>query len=81
VIPAARHNGFGILPWSPLAGGFLSGKYRHGATPEPGIRAGSDKGLYQWSSEDYAQSDQNWATIDAVVQIARESGVTPSQWR
>jgi aryl-alcohol dehydrogenase-like predicted oxidoreductase len=79
VIPAARHNGLGLLPWAPLAGGLLSGKYNRAPRPEEGTRAGSEKGLYQWSSEDYSKSDQNWETIDAVVSIARESGVTPSQ--
>ena len=79
VIPAALHNGIGLLPWSPLAGGFLAGKYERGGTPAPDTRAGSDKPLYQWVSAEYAASDRNWATIDAVVRIAREIGATPAQ--
>jgi aryl-alcohol dehydrogenase (NADP+) len=35
--------------------------------------------LYQFVSEEYADSDRNWATIDAVVRIAREIGSTPAQ--
>jgi len=79
IIPAALHNGIGLLPWSPLAGGFLSGKYQRGAAAPANSRAGSEKPIYQWISEEYANSDRNWATIDAVVQIAKEIGATPAQ--
>lgn len=79
VIPAALHNAMSVLPWSPLAGGFLSGKYQRGGDPASGTRAGSEKALYQWTSEEYANSDRNWATIDMVVNVAREHAVTPSQ--
>jgi aryl-alcohol dehydrogenase-like predicted oxidoreductase len=47
IIPAALHNGIGLLPWSPLAGGFLTGKYQHGGAAPSGTRAGSEKLLYQ----------------------------------
>ena len=71
MVPAAIYNEMSLLPWSPLAGGFLSGKYKRGSAPEAGTRAASDKALYQMVSEEYADSDQNWATIDAVVEIAK----------
>ncbi|RSK46381.1 aldo/keto reductase [Hymenobacter perfusus] len=79
IVPAALHNGLSLLPWSPLAGGFLAGKYERGTTPAADTRAGSPKDLYQWVSADYAASDRNWDTIDAVVRIAREIGATPTQ--
>lgn len=79
IAPAARYNGLGLLPWSPLAGGFLTGKYQRGTAPAAQSRAASQKNLYQWTSEEYAESDRNWATIDAVVRIAKERGVPPSQ--
>jgi aryl-alcohol dehydrogenase-like predicted oxidoreductase len=41
IVPAALHNGIGPLPWSPLAGGFLTGKYQRGGTPPSGSRAGA----------------------------------------
>ena len=62
IVPAALHNEIGLLPWSPLAGGFLTGKYQRGSTPPSGTRAASDKPLYQWVSEEYANSHRNWAT-------------------
>lgn len=79
VIPAALHNGIGILPWSPLAGGFLTGKYRRGSKPAPDTRAGSDSALYQWVSAEYAESDQNWDAIETVVRVAEQVGATPAQ--
>jgi aryl-alcohol dehydrogenase-like predicted oxidoreductase len=42
VIPAATYNGLGVLPWLPLAGGFLAGKYERGGRPAAGTRAGSE---------------------------------------
>ncbi len=79
VIPAALYNGVGVLPWSPLAGGFLSGKYTRATQPAPGTRAGSEKPLYQWTSAEYGEVDRNWAIIDRVRQIAERIGRTPSQ--
>lgn len=79
MVPAALHNTIGLLPWSPLAGGFLTGKYRRGATPAPDTRAGSANELYQWVSAEYASTDRNWAIIDEVVRIAEETGATPAQ--
>ena len=79
VVPAALHNNLGLLPWSPLAGGFLTGKYQRGSGPAPDTRAGSEKDLYQWVSAEYAAPDRNWATIDEVIRIAKQSGATPAQ--
>ena len=79
VIPAARYNHVGILVWSPLAGGFLTGKYKRGAAPASNTRAGSKNPLYEWVSGDYAAKDRNWETIREVVRIANELGATPAQ--
>ena len=79
VIPAALHNEIGLLPWSPLAGGLLTGKYQRGQQPSSDTRAGSGNPVYEYASADYAASDRNWATIDAVRQIAERIGVTPGQ--
>ncbi|MFJ3194870.1 aldo/keto reductase [Streptomyces griseoviridis] len=79
MVPAALHNGIGLLPWSPLAGGFLTGKYQRGTTPAPDTRAGSANELYQYVSAEYASLDRNWATIGEVVRVAGERGATPAQ--
>ncbi|MET9762600.1 aldo/keto reductase [Streptomyces sp. NPDC006372] len=65
VVPAALHNDIGLLPWSPLAGGFLTGKYQRGDVPASDSRAGSEKHLYQWVSAEYAAPDRNWANDGA----------------
>ena len=79
VVPAALYNGIGILPWSPLAAGFLSGKYKREDRTISGTRLTGDNPMQQHIAEDLFASDRNWATVDALRQIAHESGATPSQ--
>lgn len=79
VIPAALHNDIGILPWSPLAGGYLTGKYERGDQPASDTRAGSGNPVYEHASADYASKDRNWNTIDAVISIADRLGASPAQ--
>jgi aryl-alcohol dehydrogenase-like predicted oxidoreductase len=49
VLPVAQRHGMGVIAWSPLAGGLLSGRYRRGVTPEPShrerLRQRLDRGL------------------------------------
>ncbi len=72
-VPLCRDEGLGILPWSPLAGGFLTGKFERGKPPAGGTRLG-DK------AERFARYDveRNWKIIDAVRAVAGETGATPS---
>jgi aryl-alcohol dehydrogenase-like predicted oxidoreductase len=72
-VPVCKKFGLGILPWSPLAGGFLSGKYAKNRPPPAGVR------LEKWK-ERYADfdSDRGWRTVDAVNAIAAEKATTPS---
>jgi aryl-alcohol dehydrogenase-like predicted oxidoreductase len=70
-VPVCRQFGLGILPWSPLAGGFLSGKYAKGQPPPAGVR------LEKWK-ERFADcdTDRGWRTLDAVQAIASEKRTT-----
>ena len=72
--PLCAKFGLGILPWSPLAAGLLSGKYHRGQTPPEGSR------FAQWK-ERYKSFDteRNWAIVEALVAVAEELGKTPSQ--
>lgn len=79
VIPAALHNQIGLLPWSPLAAGFLSGKYTRGITSGDCGRLASDNPMTRHQARQLDNDDSKWATLAAVKQIAEELGVTPSQ--
>jgi aryl-alcohol dehydrogenase-like predicted oxidoreductase len=72
-VPLCKHFGLGILPWSPLASGFLSGKYAKNQPLPPGVR------LEKWKERfaDFA-SDRGWRTLEAVNAIAKEQGTSPS---
>ncbi|HUH08108.1 MAG TPA: aldo/keto reductase [Egibacteraceae bacterium] len=68
-LPAARANNLGILPWSPLAAGFLTGKYSRGED-------GQGKGRFaRWLD---GVSDQKWATLEVVRDIAEAHGAAPA---
>ena len=71
--PLCRDQGLGILPWSPLAGGFLTGKFEKGKPPQGGTRLGE-------KAERFAKYDldRNWKIIDAVRTVAGEISSTPS---
>jgi aryl-alcohol dehydrogenase-like predicted oxidoreductase len=72
-VPALKRHGLGLLPWSPLAGGFLSGKYGREGGPE-GAR------LAQWKSRFGAMAtERNFRILDAVVDAAKKVDATPSQ--
>lgn len=74
-IPLCRQHGLGLIPWSPLAGGFLSGKYRRDAPPPDGARLAR----WQQSMGRMNQHPQAWATIDALHQVAEEIGARVPQ--
>lgn len=72
-VPVCKQFGLGILPWSPLAAGFLSGKYVKNQPPPSGVR------LEKWK-ERFADfdTDRSWRTIDAVNAIAKAKQTTPA---
>ncbi len=73
LIPAVRAFGLGTLVWSPLARGFLSGKYRRGEAAPGGSR------LASWT-DSYRQfdNDRGWAVLEAVRRVASRHGATPA---
>jgi aryl-alcohol dehydrogenase-like predicted oxidoreductase len=73
-VPVCRDFGLGILPWSPLAGGFLTGKYRKGQDAPAGTRLEKWKDRYRGFD-----TERNWRILDAVLEVARELGATPAQ--
>lgn len=73
LIPAVRAFGLGTLVWSPLARGFLSGKYQRGQPAPEGSR------LATWQ-ESFKQfdHDRGWAVLEAVRAVARRRETTPA---
>jgi aryl-alcohol dehydrogenase-like predicted oxidoreductase len=82
LVPMAQTYGLAILPWSPLARGFLTGKYRRGQDVPAGSRLESD-GRSQ--SEDFRKrtakhfSDLAYQVLDTVEALAAEKAASPSQ--
>ena len=70
-MPLCRHHGLGVIPYSPQAGGFLTGKYHRGDPPPVGARAKEISGHYC--------NETGWAVIDALVEIGRAHAKTTSQ--
>lgn len=69
--PLCLEEEVGVIPYSPLAGGFLTGKYRRDR-PAPGSgRAEGVKARYF--------NEQGWALIDRVVEVAERHSATPAQ--
>ena len=78
VVPAALDLGIGLLPWSPLGGGWLSGKYRRDQRPTGGTRLGEDPGRGM-EAYDRRGSDRTWRVIDAVDQVAENRGISMAE--
>ncbi|WP_240138279.1 aldo/keto reductase [Streptomyces sp. MUM 178J] len=80
LLPQCAEQGVAVIPWSPLAGGWLTGKYRRGMTSVP---AGSREARFQEQSgrEGWRERDaeETWQVLDALYEVAEETGRTPSQ--
>ena len=73
-MPIAIDQGLGILVWSPLAGGLLSGKHRRDqATPE-----GTRK-LAGWNEPPIRDEERLWRIVDTLVEIAEARDVSPAR--
>jgi aryl-alcohol dehydrogenase-like predicted oxidoreductase len=79
IVPACHSTGLGLLPWSPLGGGWLTGKYKREARPAGATRLGEnpDRGVEAYDRRSAQQ--RTWDVIDAVESIAGARGVTMAQ--
>jgi aryl-alcohol dehydrogenase-like predicted oxidoreductase len=73
LIPAALDQGLGVLVWSPLAGGLLTGKYRRGQGAPEGSRR-----LAGWDEPPVRDEGQLFDTVEALVEIAEARGISPA---
>ncbi len=73
ILPLCRSEGVGVIPWSPLGGGFLTGKYHSGEKPP------EDSRLARMDIWNRLTNDRNYRTLEAVEQVAKERGRRISQ--
>ncbi len=80
LLPVCEAEGVGVIPWSPLRGGWLSGKYHRGMSappPETRIEEAEKQGWSEaWGA--YA-NERTWQVIDTLLAIAEERQKTPAQ--
>jgi len=73
LLPVCEAEDIGVIPWSPLSGGFLTGKYEREAAAPAGSRG---------AASDHVQrrfSDENWKVLDEIRAIAADHDATPTQ--
>jgi aryl-alcohol dehydrogenase-like predicted oxidoreductase len=78
IVPAVLDAGLGLLPWSPLGGGWLSGKYRRDQRPSGDTRLGDDpnRGMEAY---DRRGTERTWNVVDAVQKVAEDRGVSMAE--
>jgi aryl-alcohol dehydrogenase-like predicted oxidoreductase len=78
LVPCAAAEGIGLLPWSPLGGGWLTGKYRRDEAPTGATRLGEDpqRGVEAW---DRRATERTWRVLDVVADVADAHGASASQ--
>jgi aryl-alcohol dehydrogenase-like predicted oxidoreductase len=80
VTDVCANEGLGMIPWSPLRGGWLSGKFQRGMDAPPAgtriERAGAQGGGEAWNRYN---NEGTWCTIDALIAVAEEAGKSPAQ--
>ena len=70
----AQTYGLAVLPWSPLASGFLTGKYRRESRLPEGSRLSLKN---EWAARFF--TDASFAVVEVLTELAEEKGCTPSQ--
>jgi aryl-alcohol dehydrogenase-like predicted oxidoreductase len=78
ILPACKEEGLGLIPWSPLGGGFLSGKYRRDEEPPEGSRI-SEAVESMEEYWDRRATERNWRALDVVGRISEETGKSYAQ--
>jgi aryl-alcohol dehydrogenase-like predicted oxidoreductase len=74
IVPLCQEKGIGILPWSPLSGGFLSGKYKKDEQPPAGTRIG-DRGV--WFP--FFEKEVGFHVVDVLKEMSAKMKSSPSQ--
>jgi aryl-alcohol dehydrogenase-like predicted oxidoreductase len=76
LVDVCRNENIGILPWSPLGGGWLTGKYRRDSTPTGATRLGDDPGRGMEAYGPRNSDTRTWHILETVRRVAGERGVS-----
>ena len=80
LIPVCLNEGLGIIPWSPLRGGWLSGQYRRGmSAPPAGSRVEAATEKRRGEAWDNYNNEYTWRVVDELLAVAEEAGRSPAQ--
>jgi aryl-alcohol dehydrogenase-like predicted oxidoreductase len=79
VVPACRDVGMGLLPWSPLAGGWLTGKYRRDQFPTGATRLGEDPKRGGEAFEPRNAQERTWRVIEAIEKVAKGHSISMAE--
>src|SRR6478735_12400052 len=79
IVAACQDAGMGLLPWSPLGGGWLTGKYKRDQMPTGATRLGENPNRGSESYEARNAQERTWDIISTVEEIARARGVSMAQ--
>jgi aryl-alcohol dehydrogenase-like predicted oxidoreductase len=80
LLEVAKAEGLGVIPWSPLRGGWLSGKYRRGMEAPPANTRVEEAARNNWGEAwDIYNKETTWQVIDALLAVAEATGRTPAQ--
>ncbi|MFQ5795355.1 MAG: aldo/keto reductase [Candidatus Bipolaricaulia bacterium] len=80
LLPVCQNENLGVIPWSPLRGGWLSGKYRRGMAVPPDdtrIKTAEEQGWSEaWSAYN---NEHTWSVLEVLFTVSEEVGKTPAQ--
>lgn len=79
IVPACRDAGIGLLPWSPLAGGWLTGKYKRDEFPTGATRLGEDPKRGGEAFEPRNAQERTWRVIEAVEKVAKGRNISMAE--
>ncbi len=79
VVPSCLDAGLGLLPWSPLGGGWLTGKYRRETPPTGATRLGENPERGVEAYDRRSLQERTWAVVDAVRTVAEGRRATMAQ--
>ena len=80
LVPVCLNEGVGIIPWSPLRGGWLSGKYQRGMAAPPGGTRVDEAEKQGWSESWSAYANEHtWSILDTLQAISADTGKSAAQ--